>query len=116
MNLFLNFRHGAFFPLALLGLVFFGQTAQAGDPVAGKAVAAQICQTCHGMDGVGTMPMVANLAGQQELYMIAQLKAYSSGKRHHEQMSIIVKMLKPGDIENVAAWYAGLKVTIEMPQ
>ncbi len=90
--------------------------AGAGDPVAGKLKAEQTCQTCHGMNGVGTMPMVANIAGQQELYLIAQLQAYRTGKRHHEQMSIIASMLNAADIENLAAWYSGIKVTIEMPE
>ncbi len=37
-------------------------------------------------------------------------------ERHHEQMSIIAKMLNDDDIENVAEWYSSIKITIEMPK
>ena len=105
--------------LFILGALVQGwlaMPAHAGDPIAGKRKAAQACQTCHGLNGIGTMPMVANIAGQQELYIIAQLQAYRSGKRRHEQMSIIARMLSPADIENVAAWYSAISVTVEMPK
>lgn len=105
-----------YFVLSCVIMGLSSSPAGAGDIAAGKAKAEQICQTCHGMDGVGTMPMVANLAGQQDIYIIAQLKAYRSGKRQHEQMSIIAGMLKDTEIEDLAAWYSALKVTIEMPE
>lgn len=59
--------------------------------------------------------MAANLSGQQKDYIIAQLEAYRSGQRRHEQMSIIAGMLTDDDIENVAEWYSSIKITIEMP-
>jgi hypothetical protein len=34
----------------------------------------------------------------------------------HEQMSIIAKGLSEEDISDLAAWYASIKVTAEMPQ
>lgn len=75
-----------------------------------------LCQTCHGMDGKATVPLAANLSGQQKDYMIAQLEAYRSGKRQHEQMTIVAKMLSDADIENVAEWYSSISIVIEMPQ
>lgn len=90
--------------------------ASAGDLAAGKTKAEAVCQTCHGIDGLATLPMAANLAGQQKLYLIAQLEAYRAGARQHQQMSIIAQMLSDEDIENVAEWYASIKVTIEMPE
>ena len=89
--------------------------AVAGDAAAGKAKAQAMCQTCHGMDGIATIPMAANLSGQQEGYLIAQLEAYRAGKRQHEQMSIIASSLSDDDIENLAAWYSRIKVTVEVP-
>lgn len=97
-----------------LGLA--GGQAFAGDPAAGKAKAEMACQVCHGLDGKAVDPMVANLSGQQKMYLIAQLDAYRSGKRHHEQMNIIAGMLSDEDIENLAEWYSGIKVTVEMPK
>ena len=95
------------------GLV--GNQAFAGDLMAGKAKAEAACQVCHGIDGRTTVPMAANLSGQQKEYIISQLEAYRSGKRHHEQMSIIAEMLDDDDIENVAEWYSSIKITLEMP-
>ena len=101
------------FLISMTGLL--AAPAWAGDLKAGKAKAQAQCQTCHGMDGKATIPMAANLSGQQKGYLIAQLKAYRSGKRSHEQMSIIAKMLEDDDIENVAEWYSSIKITIEPP-
>ncbi len=92
-----------------------GNQAFAGDLMAGKAKAEAACQVCHGLDGRAVVPMAANLSGQQKQYIIAQLEAYRSGRRRHEQMSIIAKMLDDDDIENLAEWYSSIKITIEMP-
>lgn len=90
--------------------------ALAGDLAAGKAKAEAMCRTCHGIDGKATIPMAANLGGQQREYLVAQLKAYRSGKRRHEQMSIVAKMLTDADIDNLAEWYSSIKVTLELPK
>jgi len=82
---------------------------------AGKAKAEATCQVCHGIDGMALVPLVANLSGQQKDYLIVQLDAFRAGKRQHEQMSIIAKMLTDEDIENVAEWYSSIKITIELP-
>ena len=94
---------------------FLGDRAFAGDLMAGKAKAEAACQVCHGLDGRAVVPMAANLSGQQKQYIIAQLEAYRSGRRRHEQMSIIAKMLDDDDIENLAEWYSSITITIEMP-
>lgn len=103
-------------PFFLCFFLVIAAPASAGDPAAGRAKAEMTCQTCHGLDGVATIPMAANLAGQQKLYLVAQLEAYRSGKRRHEQMSIIAQMLSDEDIENLAEWYAGIRITVEMPE
>lgn len=105
--------------LLCLLLLLHGKTAQAaspGDLGAGKARAQAICQTCHGMDGRGTMPMVANIGGQQQDYLILQLENYRDGKRRHEQMSIIAKMLSDEDIANLAKWYSSIRMRLELPE
>ncbi|MCH8997681.1 MAG: cytochrome c [Proteobacteria bacterium] len=94
---------------------FLGDRAFAGDLMAGKAKAEAACQVCHGLDGRAVVPMAANLSGQQKQYIIAQLEAYRSGRRRHEQMSIIAQMLDDDDIENLAEWYSSITITIEMP-
>jgi len=106
----------SFIFLTCIFLALPGGTADASELAAGKAKAEAICQTCHGMDGRGTMPMVANIGGQQEDYIIGQLKAYKSGRRKHEQMSIIVQSLSDDDVRNVAKWYSSVKVTFKAPE
>ena len=86
------------------------------EAAAGRAKAEIMCQTCHGLDGIATVPMAANLSGQQEAYLIVQLEAYRDGKRRHEQMSIIAGSLSDDDIKNLAAWYSQIKVIVEIPQ
>lgn len=56
------------------------------------------------------MPTAPNLAGQPENYLAEQLKAYRSGKRVNEMMSLIAKPLSDDDIAALAAWYASVIV------
>ncbi len=95
---------------------FASSSTTAADIEAGRAKAEMICQTCHGMDGQALAPMVAHISGQQEDYLAGQLENYRSGKRHHEQMTIISQSLTDEDITNLAAWYSSIKVTVEMPE
>ena len=59
--------------------------------------------------------MVPNLSGQREDYTVIQLEAYRSGRRQHEQMSIIAQSLSDEDIRNLAAWYASIEVAVSVP-
>ena len=86
--------------------------ALAGDAASGKAKAAP-CTTCHGPLGIAIAPDAPNLAGQPEGYVAAQLKAYRGGKRKHEVMSLMAKPLTDADIDNLAAWYASVKVVVK---
>ena len=85
------------------------------DPAAGKEKVQTVCAVCHGMNGIGTNPDVPNLAGESVNYLEKQLKAYRSGERQNEQMSIIAKDLSDDDILNVSEWFSNFKVTVEEP-
>lgn len=105
------------FPLLWAGLSTLGvSSAFAADMVAARNKVQALCQVCHGMDGVAILPEAANLSGQQQGYLIAQLRAYRSGSRKDPQMSIVAKSLTDVDIENLAAWYSTIKVTVESPK
>ena len=102
-------------PLAWVWLVAgacLATTSQAGDATRGreKAVA---CAACHGPQGLSVAPDAPNLAGQPELYLAAQLKAYRDGTRKHEVMSLMAKPLSDADIEDLAAWFGSLKVQLQ---
>ena len=77
---------------------------------------ARACAVCHGPLGISTAPDTPNLAGQPERYLSEQLKAYRSGKRSHEVMSLMAKPLSDDDIANLAAWFASIKVEAVAPR
>ena len=81
---------------------------------AGKAKA-QACITCHGPLGLSQLPNAPHLAGQPELYVAEQLKAYRSGKRSNEIMNVIAKPLTDEDIDQLAAFYASLVIVVKPP-
>ena len=101
--------------LGVAGLSILGGAAGVHAQVgvaAGKAKA-QACAVCHGPLGLSQVPNAPNLAGQPEIYLAEQLKAYRSGKRNHEVMSVIAKPLSDEDIDQLSAWYASLAIEIK---
>ncbi|WP_282604711.1 cytochrome c [Pelagibius sp. Alg239-R121] len=107
------------FSICLCSLVAGGSlsnTLQAADLEAGRTKVKSTCRVCHGLDGLGKLPDVPNLAGEGTIYLSKQLKAFRSGERTHQQMSIIAKGLSDEDIVNLAAYYAAIKVTVEVPE
>ncbi len=89
-------------------------TATAQDAAAGRAKAAS-CAVCHGPLGLSTAPDAPNLAAQPPMYLATQLRAYRSGARKHEVMAVIAKPLSDDDIQNLAAWYASIKLEATAP-
>jgi cytochrome c553 len=81
--------------------------AHAGDPAAGKAKS-MTCAACHGQAGISATDMWPNLAGQKEGYLIKQIKMFRDGGRTDPSMAAMVAPLSDKDIENLAAYYAGL--------
>lgn len=90
-------------------------TASAADPAEGRKLASQ-CKVCHGLDGIAKIPIAPNLAGESQIYIQNQLKAFRSGKRQHEMMSVVAKNLTDQQIADLAAWYQSIKVTATMPE
>ncbi len=98
-------------PLVLAALASPGAAAELA---AGKDKAS-MCATCHGLDGIAKAPNAPNLAGTNVFYITEQLKAFRSGARQHQQMSIIASGLSDEDIADLAAWYSAIEVTATMP-
>ena len=90
--------------------------ALAGDAAAGEAQAAP-CAACHGQDGAtgldGTYP---NLAGQNEKYLLRQLKMIQSGDRNIALMAGQLNGKSDDDLANLAAYYASLPAKIGQAQ
>ena len=49
------------------------------------------------------------------MYLAEQLKAYRSGTRKHEVMSMMAKPLKDADIDDLSAWFASIQVQVQAP-
>ncbi|MCQ8127033.1 c-type cytochrome [Methylomonas rivi] len=92
------------FSLVLALLLF---PARAADIGAGKA-RASACMGCHGSAGVSNSGMFPSLAGQSSAYLETQLKHFRAGERANATMNAMAKDLKDADIQNLAAYYAGL--------
>lgn len=83
----------------------------AGDVTAGRQKAL-MCQTCHGLDGKAKIPQAPNLAGQSDTYLVKTLKDYRSGARKDDMMSLVAPALKDKDIDDLAAYYSAIEVTV----
>lgn len=81
-----------------------------GNANAGKAKAAS-CAGCHGEDGNSAMPGFPKLAGQHKGYLVKQLQAFKSGARMSPMMAPLAAGLDDQAIEEIAAYYAGNKVS-----
>ncbi len=102
--------------LLALGGVFLagGALAQAtGDRAAGKQLAGQ-CRTCHGLEGKARIPIAPHIGGEPVDYIIHQLTAFRDGRRVHEMMSIVASGLTDQQILDLAAWYSGHQVSVDL--
>lgn len=100
--------------LGLAAVALQASPATAADAAAGRQKARQ-CQTCHGLDGIAKIPIAPHLAGESQIYLQTQLKAFRSGKREHEMMSVVAKNLSDEDIADLAAWYASIEIKATIP-
>ncbi|MBY6005465.1 c-type cytochrome [Salipiger bermudensis] len=98
------------------GLMLAGAgPAAADDPAAGRKVA-NMCRTCHGLDGLAQIPIAPNIGGEPEEYLEAQLMAFKTGAREHEMMSVVAAGLSAQQISDVAAWYASHSASARLPE
>ena len=100
---------GIFFALAQSPVVF------AADAEAGRVLARQ-CSVCHGKQGVSNDPEVPIIAGQHAFYLEKSLKDYRDGTRQDRRMTLMSEALTDAQIEDLAAWYASIKITVTAPE
>ena len=74
------------------------------------------CVSCHGADGISVLLDAPNLAGEVNIYLDTQLKAYRVGKRTHDIMSEIASDLSDAEIRALANWYAEVNLEITPPE
>ena len=78
----------------------------AGDAERGSTLTAT-CVACHGNDGNSLAGSFPNIAGQNEKYLLKQLRDMKSGARAQNLMVGIVDTLSDQDMQHLAAFYAG---------
>ena len=72
---------------------------------------ATVCAACHGSKGISTNPEWPNLAGQNEKYLIKQLKDLQQGKqRNAPTMSALIANLNQEDMDDLAVYYAKMPI------
>jgi cytochrome c553 len=76
---------------------------------------ALLCQTCHGLDGMGKIPGAPNIAGQPKEYLVKAMQDYKSGARKNDMMSLIMPQVTEKDIELLAAYYSAIEVSVKAP-
>ena len=100
---------------ALVSALACVASAAHADVQAGRAKA-RMCTVCHGEFGISMAPNTPNLAGQPEAYLAEQLKAYRSGKRANEIMTVIAKPLTDREIADLSAWFASIAIDAKPPK
>jgi cytochrome c553 len=78
--------------------------AHAADEIEAKA---QLCAACHGDKGVPTDPKtIPVIWGQEQSYLMKQLRDFRNGERNSAVMSPIAKDLAETDLRKIAAYFA----------
>ena len=83
-------------------------------PETDMADAPDACVACHGADGIAKVEDAPNLAGETNIYIETQLKAFRSGRRTHDVMTSIAAGLTDAEIREVADWYASIGLVVTM--
>jgi cytochrome c553 len=76
-----------------------------GDPVAGKEKS-ELCQGCHGEEGISTEGLIPKLAGQYAKYIAKELRNYQAGIRSHQIMNAMAGTISDDDLADIAAYFA----------
>jgi len=94
--------------LVLLGVTMSTPVMAGGDADAGKSMAIT-CGACHGQDGNQVlMPEYPRLAGQNEKYLVHQLRLIQSGERAAPLMAGQLVGKSEQQLQDLAAYYASL--------
>ena len=86
-----------------------------GAPTQGTAPTkvAELCQGCHGQDGVGITGDFPTLAGQHADYLMRALTEYQKGDRKNPVMATFAGQLTAADIKAVADYYGAQRPALK---
>ena len=89
---------------AILGMCIAAAAAHAADEIDAKA---QPCTTCHGGKGVPIDPKtIPVIWGQEQSYLMKQLRDFRNGERNSAIMSPLAKDLAEEDLRKISAYFA----------
>ena len=89
---------------ATLGMCIAAMAAQAADEIEAKA---QPCAACHGAKGVPIDPKtIPVIWGQEQSYLMKQLRDFRNGERASPVMAPIAKGLAESDLRKLAVYFA----------
>ena len=99
--------------LAILPHAARASEPASGDDAAATQIAGQVCSNCHGPAGVSVSPLFPRLAGQQEQYLAAQIRAFKAKTRSdpeaHNYMWGMATLVSEPMIDALARYYASQK-------
>ncbi|WP_432697046.1 c-type cytochrome [Marinobacterium sp. YM272] len=95
----------------LVSLGITGVAHAAGDAAAGQQKVA-VCAACHGADGNSPAPNFPKLAGQNENYLLKQLKDIKGGARTVVEMTGMLDAMSEQDLADIAAHFSSQNVQI----
>jgi len=103
------------FSLAFI-IVAPSTSAQDGDQDGEKLYMTKFCITCHGQKGISVAPNYPNLAKQNELYLVNQLKDIIAKKRANKLTLLmtenpVINSVSDQEISAVAAHMTNIKAT-----
>lgn len=96
---------------AIVAVLLLG-TLWGGPGMAEPPPQAQLCMACHGMNGESTGAQWPNLAGQNETYLVRQIRAFREGERKNPSMKPFVEDLSDADITALAKHYASQDLVV----
>lgn len=76
-----------------------------GDAAVGRDKS-QLCQGCHGEEGVSIEPLAPKLAGQYSDYIVKQVRNYQAGTRTHQIMNAMAATLTDEELINIGNYFA----------
>jgi cytochrome c553 len=79
--------------------------SSAGDSVVGKDKS-QLCQGCHGEEGISIEPLAPKLAGQYSDYIVKQVRNYQAGTRTHQIMNAMAATLTDEELIDIGNYFA----------
>jgi cytochrome c553 len=85
------------------------QILASADPRPGEALAASVCASCHGDQGLSISDDFPRLAGQSPEAIYKQLSDFRSGARVNPSMTLVAQTLSDDQLAEIAAYFGHVR-------